>query len=121
MNNNRIAESEIQKGAKPNRDVVGEAMAQLERIKHAGLNVREEAESFVVRRPLVALGIAGGAGFVLGGLFGSRLGRVALMAAVGYAAQEVVHGALGEGGVRKLVADEISKFAKKMEGSKFTE
>jgi hypothetical protein len=112
MNRNTFSESEIPKNAKQSRDVVGEAIAQLEKIKTVGMSVRDEVESYVARQPLAAVGIAAGAGFVLGSVFGSRLGRLALMAAVGYAAQEVIEGAFGEGGVRKLVADEISKLAK---------
>ena len=41
-----------------------------------------------------------------------RLGRIALVAAIGYAAQELVEGALGKGGIRKLLVDEVSKLAK---------
>jgi hypothetical protein len=112
MNRNSFSESETQKNAKQSRDVVGEVTAQLGRIKTVGLSVRDEVESYVARQPLAAVGIAAGAGFVLGSIFGTRLGRLALMAAVGYAAQEVIDGALGEGGVRRLVADEISKLTK---------
>jgi hypothetical protein len=110
MNRNSFTESEM--NATQSRNVVGEAVAQLEKIKTVGMSVRDEVESYVARQPLAAVGIAAGAGFVLGSIFGTRLGRLALMAAVGYAAQEVIEGALGEGGVRKLVADEVSKLTK---------
>jgi hypothetical protein len=71
----------------------------------------------VKKRPITALGVAAGAGFVLGSAFGSRLGRLALMAAAGYAAQEVVEGALGEGGITKWLSDELSRLAARADAS----
>jgi hypothetical protein len=65
----------------------------------------------VYREPLAAVAIAAGTGFALGSLFGSRLGRLAVVAAVGYAAQEVIEGALGEGGIRQVLVEELSKHA----------
>jgi hypothetical protein len=110
-------ENRTHKNAPPSRDAVGAALAQIGKIKSAGANMRDEIEAYAARQPLAALGIAAGAGFVLGSVFGSRLGRLALLAAVGYAAQEVVDAALGEGGVRKLLVEEASQ---RMRGAKST-
>jgi hypothetical protein len=85
--------------------------ARLAKIKRAGLGVTEGIGAYVKEQPVAAVGIALGAGFVLGSILGNRLGRVALTAAVGYAAQELIEGVLGAGGVRKLVVDEVSKLA----------
>lgn len=112
MNRNTFSGTDSAKTAPQGRDVVGQAVAQLSRMKEVGLGLRDGIEAYVERQPLVAVGIAAGAGFVLGSLFGSRLGRFALVAAVGYATQEVIDAALGEGGVRRLLAEEASRLAK---------
>jgi hypothetical protein len=109
MDKNNFSESEDTNGRKAARDVQDRAAAELTKIKRAGTNVRAEVETYVREQPLAAVGIALGAGFVLGGIFGSKLGRFALVAAVTYVAQDLVEGALGEGGVRGLLLDEVSK------------
>jgi hypothetical protein len=112
MNKNTVSENEEQHGRKASREVADDAAAQLTKIKRAGINAGAEIGTYVKKQPLAAVGIALGAGFVLGSVFGSRLARMALVAAVGYAAQELIEGALGEGGVRKLVVDEVSKLTR---------
>jgi hypothetical protein len=112
MNKNPFSENEEQHGRKASREVGEDAAAQLTKIKRAGMNAGAELGTYVKKQPLAAVGIALGTGFVLGSLFGSRLARMALVGAVGYVAQELIEGALGEGGVRKLVVDEVSKLTR---------
>jgi hypothetical protein len=112
MNKNSFSESDDQNGRKSSRDAADEAVLQLAKIKRAGMNIGGELGTYVKKQPVAAVGIALGAGFVLGAVLGSRLGRIALVAAIGYAAQELVEGALGKGGIRKLLVDEVSKLAK---------
>jgi len=71
----------------------------------------------VRKRPIAAVGIAAGAGFALGSIFGSRLGRMALTVAAGYVVQELVDAALGEDGVKKLVTTEISRLTQSRSAS----
>jgi DUF883 C-terminal glycine zipper region len=111
MDKNSVSENDDQNRRKGSHEIADQAAAQLTKIKRAGMNIGEEVETYVRKQPLAAVGIALGTGFVLGGIFGSRLGRIALAAAVGYAAQELVEAALGEGGVRKLVVNEVSRLA----------
>jgi hypothetical protein len=110
--NKETIDSEIQKTAKKGREIVDDASAQLQKIQRVGKGLGEEIGAYVREQPVAAVGIAVGAGFVLGSVFGSRLGRLALVAAVGYAAQDLIEGALGEGGIRKLLADEVSRLAR---------
>ena len=110
MNNkNEFSETESSSVRKGTHEVAERAAAELTKIKRAGANLSEEVGTYVRKQPLAALGIAAGAGFVLGSIFGSRLGRVALVAAVGYVAQDLIEGALGEGGIRALLVDEVTK------------
>jgi len=114
MNKNSVENDEL-KSAKRTRGSADtdEVNVQLAKIRRAGTNIGEEITSYVKKQPLAAVGIAAGAGFVLGSIFGTRLGRMALVAAAGYAAQELIAGTLGEGGVKKALADEFSKLAGK--------
>jgi hypothetical protein len=113
MNKSNVTEEESKNGKRA-RDV--DVSAQLSKIKSVGTNISEEVTSFVQKQPVAALGIAAGAGFILGSVFGTRLGRMALLAAAGYAAQELIGQALGEGGVKKLIQDEVSKLANRTDG-----
>ncbi len=108
MNKNSV-ETEDTKTTKRQRD---DATVQLAKLKKAGMGISEEVSAYVKKQPLASVGIAVGAGFVLGSIFGSRLGRMALVAAVGYAAQDLLEGAFGEGGIRKILVDELSKVGK---------
>ncbi len=109
MDKNSVSDIEDSNGKKQVREVQEKASAELTKIKRAGTQIRSEVETYVKEQPLAAVGIALGTGFVLGGIFGARLGRFALVAAVTYVAQDLVEGALGEGGVRGLLLDEVSK------------
>ena len=51
----------------------------------------EPLRRLVRERPLVAMTVAGGCGALVGGLLLSRLGRLAVIAAVGYVAHELWH------------------------------
>jgi hypothetical protein len=82
---------------------------RLARMKDAGADASERIARYVRKSPVAAVGIAAGAGFVVGSLFGTRIGRFLLVLGAGYAAQDLVDGALGEGGLRKLVSDEIAR------------
>jgi hypothetical protein len=88
-----------------------EVKARLVRIKNAGADAGEEVARYVRKNPLVAVGIAAGAGFVGGSLFGTRLGRMLLVLGAGYAAQDLLGEALGEGGLRGLIAKELARAA----------
>lgn len=105
MDKNNIAEN----GPKRGSDMASDAAAEFGKIKKAGTNARDEISAYVKKEPLAAVAIAVGTGFVLGSIVGSRLGRLALMAAAGSVVQEMMAGALEEVGARKLVADEASK------------
>lgn len=113
MNKSSYSENDEQKSSqRKSRELSGDAAAQLAKLRDAGSSIGDEVASYVKKQPLAAVGIAVGAGFVLGSIFGSRLGRLAMIAGVGYAAQTLINEALGEGGVRKLLVDEVSKLAK---------
>ncbi len=116
MNKASHSESDNNKqSAKANGDLASEARVQIAKIKRAGMSISDEVGTFVKEKPLAAVGIALGTGFVLGSVLGTRLGRIALVAAGGYAAQEILEGVLGKGGVRKLLVSEISKLAEQGE------
>jgi hypothetical protein len=112
MNKNAV-ENETTKSSKRGHD---EPAAELAKLKQAGTTIGDEVTAYVKKQPFASVGIAVGAGFVLGSVFGSRLGRMALLAAVGYAAQNLLEGAFGEGGVRKILVDELSKRAREDKG-----
>jgi hypothetical protein len=105
MNKNRL-ETNDEKIATHARE---NASAELAKLKRAGANVSDEIVGYVKKQPLAAIGIAVAAGFVLGGFFASKLARMALISAVGYAAQKLVEASFGEGGVRKIIVAELSK------------
>jgi hypothetical protein len=54
--------------------------------------VRDALEEHLRERPLLTLAAAVGAGFVLAQAFSSRVGRVAMIAAGGYAATRILGG-----------------------------
>jgi hypothetical protein len=89
------------------RRVEREVKLGLTRVKTAGENVAR----YVRENPLAAAGIAAGVGFIGGSLFGTRLGRFLIVLGLGHAAQDILDAAFGEGGVRKLVAEELSRVA----------
>ena len=109
MNKDTFAEKEELKSSKRKSE---DPTAQLAKLKKVGIGIGDEVTAYVKKQPIAAVGIAVGAGFVLGSVFGSKLGRMALVAAIGYAAQDLIEGALGEGGVRKLLVDELGKLGK---------
>jgi hypothetical protein len=109
MNENRFAGDDNSRP--PRRDVAERASEELARIKRVGSKAGGEISSYVRKQPLAALGIALGTGFVLGSVVGSRLGRMALVAVAGYAAQELIEGALGKGALRRVVVSELAKLA----------
>jgi hypothetical protein len=113
MNKNTV-DTEDQKSSKRVREEAREDVsAQLAKLKKAGTTIGDELTSYVKKQPLASVGIAVGAGFVLGSIFGSKIGRMALVAAVGYAAQDLIEASLGEGGVKKILVDELSKLGEK--------
>jgi hypothetical protein len=63
--------------------------------------IRRRVRGFVREHPLASIAAATGVGLALGGLLFDRLGRLAFMAAVGYAANELMHhdGRLGVPGL----------------------
>lgn len=62
---------------------------RLEDLRELGGEIRRRLEDEVKNRPLVALGVAFGAGAVVSSLLTSRLARLAVLAAGGYAAREM--------------------------------
>jgi hypothetical protein len=64
----------------------------LKKYLDAGRNVGRTLEDQIVTRPYVALGIVGGAGFLLGSLIGSRVGQIAVAIGIGFAATKVMQG-----------------------------
>jgi hypothetical protein len=86
--------------------------SQLDQLARAARNVGEDVANYVRRRPVAAIGIAAGAAFVAGTVLGSRVGRFALIMAAGSLAQDILDESLGEGGVKKLVTDELSRLVR---------
>ena len=68
----------------------------LARMRELGRNLGGQLQAQARKRPYMMLGAAAGIGFVAGSLFGSRLGQVAIAAAVGYFARNVLEGEMGE-------------------------
>ncbi len=69
-----------------------DARLELARWREVGRNLGSQIEEQARKRPYVVIGAAAGAGFVLGSLFGSRLGQVLLAAGIGYVVKNVVDG-----------------------------
>jgi hypothetical protein len=113
MNNSGFTNDDERRVQRTKADVADQAARRLTKIKKASLDVRDEVRARVREQPLVAVGVAIGGGFVLGSVLGSRLGRAILVAAAGYATQEILESVLGEGGLRRLVTEEASKLAPK--------
>ena len=97
------------------RAAIEELRPRIDELARVARDVGGEIAAYVKKRPVAAVGVAAGAGFVVGTLVGSRIARVALTMAAGYAVQEIVEGALGEGGVKKVIADELAR--RRREGS----
>jgi len=66
-----------------------------ERLRAVGRNLGAQLEEQARKRPYVVIGAAAGVGFVLGSLFGSRLGQMLLAVGVGYVAKNVLEGDIG--------------------------
>ncbi len=78
-------------------DAIHAAEENMEALADKGRELVEEGESMLARvdeqlraNPYLALGIGAGAGLLVGSLFGSRIGRMALLLAGGYVASEFV-------------------------------
>jgi hypothetical protein len=78
-------------------DAIHAAEEEMEALADKGRELVEEGESMLARideqlraNPYQALGLGAGAGLLVGSLFGSRIGRVALLLAGGYVASEFV-------------------------------
>jgi hypothetical protein len=97
MEKNSFSENEKKTRRKGGPEGVDQAAGHLTKTKREGVSLGEGIEAYVRKQPLAAVGIALGTGFVLGGIFGSRLGRIALAATIGYAAEKLTEAALGEG------------------------
>ena len=66
------------------------------RVRSLGRNLPDQLETALKNEPAAVLaGVAAG-GFILGALFGSKLGRIALTAALPYAIKEALEGTLGQ-------------------------
>jgi hypothetical protein len=63
--------------------------ARLEDLREFGGEIRHRVEEQVRSNPLVSIGVAFGAGVIVSSLFSSRLTRLAILAAGGYAAREI--------------------------------
>jgi ElaB/YqjD/DUF883 family membrane-anchored ribosome-binding protein len=80
------------------RPAAGSAEAggdEIARLRAVGRNLATQLAEQVEKRPYVAIGAAAGAGFVVGSVFGSRLGQMLLAAAIGYAMKNVIEGNIG--------------------------
>jgi hypothetical protein len=117
MNQNTSQGSEERRTESIARPKRARSESQIDQLARAAQNAREGIVEYVKERPIAALGIAAGAGFVAGCVLGSRVGRIALMVAAGSVAQDLLNESLGEGGVKKLVTDELSRFARSRESS----
>jgi hypothetical protein len=78
-------------------DAIHAAQEEIESLADKGRDLVEEGESMLARideqlraNPYLALGLGAGAGLLVGSLFGSRIGRMALLLAGGYVASEFV-------------------------------
>jgi hypothetical protein len=67
--------------------------ADMKRVLEAGRRIGNDAVGYTRRRPQLAIGVALGAGFVAGSIFGSRLGQVMMAGAAGYL---IKHALLGD-------------------------
>ena len=84
-------------------DAIHAAEEEMEALADRGRELVEDGQSMLARvdeqlraNPYLALGIGAGAGLLVGSLFGSRIGRMALLLAGGYVASEYVkRGGLG--------------------------
>lgn len=71
-------------------------------------NVGKGLVDYAKKNPVVVLGAAAGAGFVLGSALGSKVGRIVLTVVAGYAVQSMI----GEHGVQKLVTGGVDQILK---------
>ena len=78
-------------------DAIHAAEEEMEALADKGRELVEEGQGVLTRideqlraNPYLALGIGAGAGLLVGSLFGSRIGRMALLLAGGYVASEFV-------------------------------
>jgi hypothetical protein len=62
---------------------------RLDDLREFGAQIRRRIEEEVKTRPFVSLGVAFGAGALVTSLMSSRIARVAILAAGGYAAREM--------------------------------
>jgi ElaB/YqjD/DUF883 family membrane-anchored ribosome-binding protein len=86
------------------------ARAEMARLRLAGRNLGAQVDEQVRKRPYVVIGAAAGLGFVVGSLFGSRLGQVLLAAGMGYVAKNVLEGDMGidriQEGIERLAGEQ---------------
>jgi hypothetical protein len=87
----------------------GDVKARLARIKDAGANAGEEIARFARARPLLTAGIAATVGFLGGSVLGTRTGRFLVALAASHAARDALGAALGEGGLRTIIAEELTR------------
>jgi hypothetical protein len=78
-------------------DAIHAAEEEMEALADKGRELVEDGQSMLTRideqlraNPYLALGLGAGAGLLVGSLFGSRIGRMALLLAGGYVASEFV-------------------------------
>jgi hypothetical protein len=64
-------------------------------ITRYGKQLPQKLREQMKARPNAVLAAVGGVSFILGAFFGSKLGRVAMIAALGYGAKRVIEGDLG--------------------------
>lgn len=74
----------------------GTVQTKLDRIIHLGRELPRRIEAQLARNPAGVIAAVGAGSFVLGALLGSKLGRLALAAAIPYAVERVFEGVLGE-------------------------
>jgi len=96
----RTQQDEKRRSKKGDRTAQGHAASdeggmEIERLREVGRNLGTQIEEQMHKRPYVVVGAAAGAGFVLGSLFGSRLGQVLLAAGIGYVVKNVIGGDIG--------------------------
>jgi ElaB/YqjD/DUF883 family membrane-anchored ribosome-binding protein len=68
---------------------------EIARLRAVGRNLATQLAEQVEKRPYVAIGAAAGVGFVIGSIFGSRMGQMLLAAGIGYALKNVIEGDIG--------------------------
>ena len=101
-----VAHGKSDKSARGRRNDTPQA--RLERLLHLGSKLPRTIEAQLKDNPMRVLASVGAAAFVLGALAGSKIGRIAIAAALPLALQRILEGAVG---------DKLSAYTQELAGS----